>query len=85
VVTPLIRPPGEALRRALTTWMKARNGCCRPRQIGADPCLWSPGIKLGVRRGSWFHRTECFGPVLGLIRAASLDEAIAIKTTTISV
>ena len=31
--------------------------------------LWSPGIKLGVRRGSFFHRTECFGPVLGLMRA----------------
>jgi RHH-type proline utilization regulon transcriptional repressor/proline dehydrogenase/delta 1-pyrroline-5-carboxylate dehydrogenase len=79
VVTPLIRPPGEALRRALTTLDEGEEWLLRPRQVGADPCLWSPGIKLGVRRGSWFHRTECFGPVLGLMRAASLDEAMAIQ------
>jgi len=31
-----------------------------------------------VRRGSFFHRTECFGPVLGLMRATDLDEAIGL-------
>jgi RHH-type proline utilization regulon transcriptional repressor/proline dehydrogenase/delta 1-pyrroline-5-carboxylate dehydrogenase len=79
VVTPLIRPPGEALRRALTTLEEGEAWLLRPRQVGADPCLWSPGIKLGVQRGSWFHRTECFGPVLGLLRAANLDEAMAMQ------
>jgi RHH-type transcriptional regulator, proline utilization regulon repressor / proline dehydrogenase / delta 1-pyrroline-5-carboxylate dehydrogenase len=79
VVTPLIRPPGEALRRALTSLDKGEEWLLAPRQAGADPCQWSPGIKLGVQRGSWFHRTECFGPVLGLMRAASLDEAMAIQ------
>ena len=79
VVTPLIRPPGEALRRALTTLDEGEEWLLCPRQIGDDPCLWSPGIKMGVRRGSWFHRTECFGPVLGLVRASSLDDAIAIQ------
>ena len=34
-------------------------------------------MKLGVRPGSPFHLTECFGPVLGLMRAADLDQAIA--------
>ncbi len=79
VVPPLMRPPGEDLRRALTTLDDGEEWLLCPRQIGNDPCLWSPGIKLGVKRGSWFHRTECFGPVLGLIRAASLDDAIAIQ------
>jgi RHH-type proline utilization regulon transcriptional repressor/proline dehydrogenase/delta 1-pyrroline-5-carboxylate dehydrogenase len=79
VVTPLIRPPGEALRRALTTLDAGEEWLLPPRQIGDDPCLWSPGIKLGVQRGSWFHRTECFGPVLGLMRAGNLDEAMAIQ------
>ena len=41
-----------------------------------NPQLWTPGIKLGVRPGSFFHLTECFGPVLGLMRAEDLDEAI---------
>ena len=79
VVTPLIRPPGEALLRALTTLDKGEEWLLPPRQVGSDPCLWSPGIKLGVQRGSWFQRTECFGPVLGLVRARDLDDAIAIQ------
>src|SRR5262252_4088261 len=40
--------------------------------------LWSPGIKLGVQPGSFFHTTECFGPVLGLMRAEDVDAAIAL-------
>jgi RHH-type proline utilization regulon transcriptional repressor/proline dehydrogenase/delta 1-pyrroline-5-carboxylate dehydrogenase len=79
VVPPLIRPPGEDLLRALTTLDAGEEWLLPPRQLGDDPCLWSPGIKLGVRRSSWFHRTECFGPVLGLMRAGGLDEAMAIQ------
>jgi RHH-type proline utilization regulon transcriptional repressor/proline dehydrogenase/delta 1-pyrroline-5-carboxylate dehydrogenase len=79
VVPPLIRPPGQDLRRALTTLDEGEEWLLCPRQLGDDSCLWSPGIKLGVQRRSWFHRTECFGPVLGLIRAASLEEAMAIQ------
>ncbi|MCB0185783.1 MAG: aldehyde dehydrogenase family protein, partial [Caldilineaceae bacterium] len=43
-----------------------------------NPQLWTPGIKLGVQPGSFYHRTECFGPVLGLMRADDLEHAIAI-------
>jgi hypothetical protein len=38
--------------------------------------LRSPGIKLGVQPGSFFHTTECFYPVLGLMRAEDVDETI---------
>ena len=75
-VTPLTQPPGAALRRALTTLDAGEEWLLEPRPVGGAPPLWSPGIKLGVRRGSFFHRTECFGPVLGLMRAGDLDEAI---------
>jgi RHH-type proline utilization regulon transcriptional repressor/proline dehydrogenase/delta 1-pyrroline-5-carboxylate dehydrogenase len=40
--------------------------------------LWSPGIKLGVQPDTFFHTTECFGPVLGLMRAENVDDAIAL-------
>lgn len=43
-----------------------------------NPHLWTPGIKLGVKPNSFFHQTECFGPVLGLMRAKDLTEAIAL-------
>ncbi len=79
VVTPLIREPGDALRRALTTLDPGEEWLLEPRPVGGDPCLWSPGIKLGVKPGSWFHQTECFGPVLGLMRARDLEEAVQLQ------
>jgi RHH-type proline utilization regulon transcriptional repressor/proline dehydrogenase/delta 1-pyrroline-5-carboxylate dehydrogenase len=75
-VTPLTQPPGSALRRALTVLDEGESWLLEPAPSPANPQLWSPGIKLGVRPGSFFHRTECFGPVLGLMRAEHLDEAI---------
>ena len=75
-VTPLTQPPGAALRRALTVLDEGEEWLLEPRASADNPRLWSPGIKLGVRPGSFFHRTECFGPVLGLMRADTLDQAI---------
>ena len=78
-VTPLIREPGEALHRALTSLEPGEEWLLEPRMIDGNPRLWSPGIRLGVRPDGWFRRTECFGPVLGLIRARDLDHAIRIQ------
>ncbi len=78
VITPLIRAPGEALLRALTTLDAGETWLLEPRQSDDNLNLWTPGIKLGVTRGSWYHRTECFGPVLGLMRARDLADAIEI-------
>src|SRR4029450_4392360 len=81
-VTPLTQPPGAALRRALTVLDEDEEWLVEPRPAPENAQLWSPGIKLGVGRGSFFHRTECFGPVLGLMRAADLDEAVALADDT---
>ncbi len=81
-VTPLTQPPGSALARALTALDPGESWLLEPRAAADNPSLWSPGIKLGVARGSFFHRTECFGPVLGLMRAESLDEAIDLANDT---
>jgi RHH-type transcriptional regulator, proline utilization regulon repressor / proline dehydrogenase / delta 1-pyrroline-5-carboxylate dehydrogenase len=81
-ITPLTQAPGAALQRALTILDEGEEWLLEPRCTGDNPQLWSPGIKLGVRRGSFFHRTECFGPVLGLMRAEGLDEAIDLANDT---
>jgi RHH-type transcriptional regulator, proline utilization regulon repressor / proline dehydrogenase / delta 1-pyrroline-5-carboxylate dehydrogenase len=77
-MTPLTQPPSPVLRRALTTLEDGEEWLLEPRQAAENPQLWTPGIKLGVHAGSFFHLTECFGPVLGLMRATDLDEAIEL-------
>ncbi len=78
MITPLTQPPSDKLQRALTTLDEGEEWLLEPRQHPENPQLWSPGIKLGVQPGSFFHQNECFGPVLGLMRATTLDEAIAL-------
>jgi RHH-type proline utilization regulon transcriptional repressor/proline dehydrogenase/delta 1-pyrroline-5-carboxylate dehydrogenase len=82
VVTPTVQEPSPSLFRALTQLDPGEEWLLEPRQIGDDPCLWSPGIKFGVREGSWFHQNECFGPVLGLMRANTLHHAIKLQNGT---
>jgi RHH-type proline utilization regulon transcriptional repressor/proline dehydrogenase/delta 1-pyrroline-5-carboxylate dehydrogenase len=53
-----------------------------PKQDADNPNLWTPGIKLGVKRGSFMHQTELFGPVLGVMCANDLDDAIEIANDT---
>lgn len=76
---PLIAPAEGKLLRALTTLDAGERWLVEPRRLDEEGRLWSPGVKVDVRPGSWFHRTECFGPVLGVIRVDTLDQAIAVQ------
>lgn len=75
-VPPLVEPASGKLLRALTTLDPGEEWLVAPRALDTAGRLWSPGVKHGVAPGSWFHRTECFGPVLGIMRARTLDEAL---------
>ncbi len=79
IITPLMLKPEEHLQRALTTLDEGEEWLLEPKMLEDNPHLWTPGIKLGVKQGSWFHKTECFGPVLGIIRADDLKHAMAIQ------
>ena len=76
---PLIAPADGKLLKALTTLDPGESWLLEPRKLDADGRIWSPGIKDGVAAGSEFHRVEYFGPVLGILRARDLDEAIALQ------
>ena len=73
---PLIRPPSGDLEKALKELEPGESWALMPQQKGDNPSLWTPGIKYGVQPGSYTHHTEFFGPVLGVMRAASLKQAI---------
>lgn len=77
-VNPLIHEPRDALKRALTTLDDGEEWLLEPRQDPNNPNLWSPGIKLHVKPGSFTHMTELFGPVLALMRANNLEHAIEL-------
>ncbi|GAA1190959.1 proline dehydrogenase family protein [Brevibacterium paucivorans] len=76
---PLTVDATDKLLRALTQLEEGEEWLVEPRQLDDSGRLWSPGVKTGVKPGSFFHLTECFGPVLGLMRADSLDHAIELQ------
>ncbi len=75
---PLIDVPGEALMRSLTTLEEGESWLLKPKQNSDNPRLWSPGIKLGVKPGSYSHQTEFFGPLLAVMSADNLKQAVKI-------
>jgi RHH-type proline utilization regulon transcriptional repressor/proline dehydrogenase/delta 1-pyrroline-5-carboxylate dehydrogenase len=78
-IGPLIERPTGALLEALTTLDPGERWLLQPQSLDDEQRLWTPGIRVGVRRDGWLARTECFGPVLAVIRAGCLDEAIDIQ------
>lgn len=81
-VNPLIREPGEALKRGLSTLEKGEEWLLKPEMKEGNPRLWSPGIKLGVKPESFTFQQELFGPVLGLVRADTFKEALNLMNRT---
>ena len=79
---PLIQPPSGDLKSALTELETGETWALKPENIGANPHLWTPGIKWGVKPGSHTHMTEFFGPVLGVMCAKNLAEAIDLVNQT---
>ncbi len=82
VMGPIIEPPEGKLLRALTTLEPGESWLVQPHQLDDSGRLWSPGLKDGVAPGSFFHLSEVFGPVLGLMSARTLAEAITLQNAT---
>ena len=82
-VGPLIRPPSGVLETALKELDAGEEWAVMPRlHVGDNPHLVSPGVKWGVAANSFTHGTELFGPVLGVMEARDLDDAIDLVNAT---
>jgi len=79
---PLIREPLADLRKGLETLDTGESWALAPKSAETNPKLWHPAVKWGVRRGSFSHQTEFFGPLLSVMRAESLEDAIEIVNDT---
>jgi len=79
MVGPVITRPAGKLRRGLTELDQGESWLVRPHALDDGEQLWTPGVRLGVQPGSWFHQTECFGPILGVMRADDLDHALELQ------
>ncbi|GIE74212.1 1-pyrroline-5-carboxylate dehydrogenase [Actinoplanes philippinensis] len=75
---PLVEPAAGKLLDGLTALGPGETWLLEPRKLDDSGKLWSPGVRDGVARGSAYHRTEYFGPILGIMTADSLDTAIDI-------
>ncbi|MFZ9250348.1 MAG: bifunctional proline dehydrogenase/L-glutamate gamma-semialdehyde dehydrogenase [Candidatus Nanopelagicaceae bacterium] len=82
LVGPVIRKPEGALSRALTQLDDGESWLVEPELIDPAGQLWRPGIKIGVKPGSWSHLNEWFGPVLAIMRAPDLSSAIEWQNST---
>ncbi len=79
---PLIRPPAGDLARGIKVLEPGESWALLPRDLEDNPCLYSPGIKWNVARGSFTHLTELFGPVLGVMPYRDLSEAVDLVHET---
>lgn len=77
-IGPLIEPAAGKLRRGLTTLGPGESWVVEPQQLDESGKLWRPGVREGVERGSEYHMTEYFGPILGIMTAETLAEAISV-------
>ena len=80
---PMIDAPSGDLEVALKELEAGESWAVMPRMVDDDNAnLHSPGIKWGVTAGGYTHMTEFFGPVLAVIRAENLHDAINITNQT---
>lgn len=81
-VNPLIRTANPTLLKGLTQLEEGEEWLLEPKQDPQNPQLWSPGIKLGVKASSFTFQNELFGPVLGLVRAETVQHAFELMNQT---
>ena len=75
-IGPMIKSPSGDLDRALKELESEESWAVLPVRDKDNPSLYSPAVKWDVQPDSYTHCTEFFGPVLGVMRAENLHQAI---------
>ncbi|TVS20981.1 MAG: aldehyde dehydrogenase family protein, partial [Planctomycetaceae bacterium] len=79
---PLIRPASGDLETGLKELEPGETWAVMPHFDEDNPHLVTPGVKWGTQPGSYTHMTEFFGPLLAVMKAKNLEEAIRLVNQT---
>ncbi|WP_270962660.1 proline dehydrogenase family protein [Campylobacter upsaliensis] len=74
--------PSEKLTKAINELEAGEEWALKPTFINDNAHLMTPGIKYGVKKGAFTHMNELFAPLLSVIRAKGLQEAIELVNAT---
>lgn len=74
--------PSEKLTKAINELEAGEEWVLKPQFIDDNAHLMTPGIKYGVKKGAFTHMNELFAPLLSVMRAKDLKEAIELVNAT---
>lgn len=76
----LANKPDEKILKALNELKPYEEWALKPKFLGEY--LMTPGIKYGTKKGDFTHMNELFCPILSVMRAKNLEEAIDLANST---
>lgn len=78
-ISALARPATARQRVTLETLDEGESWMVQPKQMDTRGRLWTPGLRDNVAPLSRFREAENRAPVVGIVRAHTLDDAIDIQ------
>ncbi|PHS58321.1 MAG: 1-pyrroline-5-carboxylate dehydrogenase [Sulfurimonas sp.] len=81
-ISALIAKPKGNLQKALTYLEDNEAWAVKPSYAEENKYMLKPSLRWGTRRGDFCHTNELFGPVLSVICAEDLKDAVEIVNST---
>lgn len=78
----LVNLPSGNLEKSLSHLDDGEEWVLEPSYAESNPYMLKPSIRYGTKRGDFCHKNELFGPVLSVMCAENLHDAIDIVNAT---
>ncbi|WP_331775390.1 bifunctional proline dehydrogenase/L-glutamate gamma-semialdehyde dehydrogenase [Sulfurospirillum sp. 1612] len=78
----LANPIGGNLKKAIDSLQEGESWALEPEFADDNEYMLKPAIRWGVKDGNFCHMNELFGPVLSVMKAKNLEEAVNIVNKT---
>lgn len=74
--------PSNKVKKALSELKDYESWALKPEFINSNEYIMKPCIKYGTKKGDFTHMTELFTPILTVMKASSLQDAVNIANMT---